>query len=106
MAALDAPTEGRIIPEARPHNAADSESLDVWGFRDSGFTVRPNGNVYVTGARYPISGLELPELLPWMRRVLGVALPLDDTHESQYPPAIPPSPPWLLNNASVSARVS
>ena len=91
MAALDAPTEGRIIPEARPHNAADSESLDVWGFRDSGFTVRPNGNVYVTGARYPISGLELPELLPWMRRVLGVALPLDDTHESQYPPAIPPS---------------
>ena len=81
MAAPDAPSEGRIIPEARPRNAADSESPDVWGFRDSGFTGRPNGNVYVTGSRYPISGMDLPELLPWMRRVLGVPLPLDDIHE-------------------------
>jgi len=89
MAAQDA--EGRIVPEARPRDAGDRESLDVWGFRDSAFTVRENGNVFVTGSRYPISGLELPELWPWMRRVLAVELPVADTHDSQYPPEIPPA---------------
>src|SRR6266508_3341170 len=81
--------EGRIIPEGRPRGAHDVESLDVWGFRDSAFTLRPNGSIQLSGSRYPLSGLELPDLLPWMRRVLGVELPIEDTHDSQYPPEIP-----------------
>lgn len=81
----------RIIPEPRPHGEGDEESPDVWGFRDSAFSVLPNGNVTLTGSRYALSGLELPELLPWMRRVLGVALPPEDTHDSHYPPEVPPA---------------
>ena len=89
MAARDA--EGRIIPGARARGSGDEESLDVWGFRDSAFRVLPNGNVTFTGSRYPVSGIELPDLLPWMRRILGVDLPVGDTHDSHYPPDIPPA---------------
>jgi alkyldihydroxyacetonephosphate synthase len=89
MAARDA--EGRIIPGERPRGTSAEESLDVWGFRDSAFCVLPNGNVSFTGSRYPVSGFELPDLLPWMRRILAVELPVNDTHDSQYPPEIPPS---------------
>jgi len=88
MAARDA--EGRIIPEARPRGSGDEESLEVWGFRDSAFQVLPNGSVSFSGSRYPVSGIELPDLLPWMRRILGVELPVSDTHDSHYPPEIPP----------------
>ncbi|HEV8148891.1 MAG TPA: FAD-binding oxidoreductase [Gemmatimonadales bacterium] len=86
----DAP-EARIIPPARPPGPAEEESLDVWGFRDSAFSVLPNGNVTMSGSRYPTSGVELPELFPWMQRVLGVELPNNDIHESHYPPDIPPA---------------
>jgi alkyldihydroxyacetonephosphate synthase len=67
----------------------DEESLDVWGFRDSAFAVLPNGHVVLSGSRYPLSGAELPELLPWTSRVLGVDLTPDDVHESAYPPEVP-----------------
>jgi len=87
MAARDAQ---RIIPPARARQPGDEESPDVWGFRDSGFTLRPNGSVLLTGSRYPVSGVELPDLLPWMRKVLAVELPPDDTHDSHYPPPLPP----------------
>ncbi len=33
----------RIIPGDPPYHDGDEESLDEWGFRDSGFTARPNG---------------------------------------------------------------
>ncbi len=85
--ALDA--DDRIVPGDPPHHAGDEESLDVWGFRDSAFTVLPNGHVTLTGSRYPLSGAELPDLLPWTSRVLGVALDPRDTHDSAYPPDVP-----------------
>jgi alkyldihydroxyacetonephosphate synthase len=82
-------TGGRIIPNHSTCLPRDAESLDVWGFRDSGFRVLPNGSVTLTGSRYALSGMELPDLLPWMRKVLGVELPIHDTHDSAYPPDIP-----------------
>jgi alkyldihydroxyacetonephosphate synthase len=80
----------RIIPGDPPHHDGDEESLDVWGFRDSAFTVRPNGQVVLTGSRYQLSGAELPELLPWTRSILGVDFDSEDTHDSAYPPEVPP----------------
>ena len=53
------------------------------------FTVRPNGSVLLTGSRYPVSGVELPDLLPWIKRVMDIEFPLADTHDSRYPPEIP-----------------
>lgn len=80
--------DDRIIPgDPPPHG--DEESLDAWGFRDSAFTVLSNGHVLLTGSRYPLSGLELPDLLPWIRNVLGIDLELDDTHDSAYPTEVP-----------------
>jgi alkyldihydroxyacetonephosphate synthase len=66
-----------------------AESLDAWGFRDSAFTALPSGNVLLTGARYPLSGVELPYLLPWIRKVMEIELPVSDLHPSSYPPEVP-----------------
>jgi len=64
-------------------------SSDVWGFRDTAFTILPNGNVTLTGSRYAFSGSELPDVMPWMNHVLGVAVPINDPHDSKFPPEIP-----------------
>ena len=81
--------QNRIIPGDPPHDDGDEESLDVWGFRDSGFAAGPNGNVVLAGSRYPLSGTELPDLLPWVRDILGVDFDFRDTHDSAYPPEVP-----------------
>jgi alkyldihydroxyacetonephosphate synthase len=81
----------RIIPPPPPDHHGDEESLDVWGFRDSAFTLLPNGHVLFTGSRYALCGVELPDVLPWVRRTLGVDFPLDDTHDSAYPREVPPA---------------
>jgi alkyldihydroxyacetonephosphate synthase len=80
----------RIIPGDPPHHDGDEESLDAWGFRDSAFTVRPNDQVVLTGSRYPLSGAKLPELLPWIRNIFGIDVDPEDTHDSAYPPEVPP----------------
>ena len=81
----------RFTPQPAPPEPTGAESLDAWGFRDSAFTVLPSGNVQLTGSRYELSGVELPYLLPWIRRVMAIELPVADTHESSYPPEVPPS---------------
>ncbi len=80
----------RIVPGDPPFHDGDEESLDVWGFQDSGFTSSPNGQVMLAGSRYPLSGTELPELLPWVRGILDVDFDLEETHDSAYPPQVPP----------------
>ena len=85
------PMEARRFTPPPPTPEPDAaESLDAWGFRDSAFEVLPNGNVTLTGARYELSGVELPYLLPWVRKVMEIELPVDDIHPSQYPPDVPP----------------
>ncbi len=79
----------RIDPGPPPPRARDEESLDVWGFRDTGFRILENGSVLLTGSRYALCGAELPDLLPWTRETFGIDLPADDLHPSRYPPAIP-----------------
>jgi alkyldihydroxyacetonephosphate synthase len=79
-----------IVPPPVPAGDDRDVSLDVWGFRDTRFTILPNGSATLTGARYGLSGLELPHLLPWMRSMLGVPIAADDTHPPTYPPAVPP----------------
>jgi alkyldihydroxyacetonephosphate synthase len=86
-AAVDAPR--RIFPDDLLTSVGDEESQDGWGFRDSAFTVRPNGSVLLTGSRYALSGVELPDLLPWIRQVMAVDFPAGDIHASGYPPDVP-----------------
>jgi alkyldihydroxyacetonephosphate synthase len=77
----------RIVPE--PPRSAGDESLDVWGFRDSGFQVNAAGQVEFRGSRYAISGKVIPNLLPWAEGILGVRIDPTDKHASRYPTALP-----------------
>jgi len=79
----------RFTPQNQRLEPDGAESLDAWGFQDSAFTTLPNGNVLLTGTRYPLAGLELPYLLPWIRKVMEIELPIDDLHPTSYPPQIP-----------------
>jgi alkyldihydroxyacetonephosphate synthase len=88
----------RIIPGPPPAPDTEAISPDVWGFRDSGFVVLPNGSVTLTGTRYALSGTELPDLLPWIKSVMAIDFPIADTHDSAYPPEVPaprPNPGFL-----------
>ncbi len=88
----------RVVPDSPPLPPEESESLDVWGFRGAGFELLQNGSVILRGDRYAGSGVELPDLLPWVKRILGCDIQPGDIHRSQYPPEIPEPrlPPVLL----------
>jgi alkyldihydroxyacetonephosphate synthase len=79
----------RFTPAPSPPPADGPEHLDGWGFKDTAFTTLPNGSVTLTGSRYELSGLELPDLLPWIQKVMDVKIPLGDLHDTGYPTAIP-----------------
>jgi alkyldihydroxyacetonephosphate synthase len=80
---------GTITSGGAPPPSGAEVSLDVWGYRDTAFSILPNGSVSLSGARYALSGHELPDLYPWMKRVLGVDFDAGDLHPSSYPPSIP-----------------
>jgi len=80
----------RIVPEPPAPRAPGEESLDVWGFSDSGFEVNARGEVAFRGRRYAISGKRIPSLLPWAEGILGLRLDPADRHVSGYPTALPP----------------
>ncbi len=79
----------RICPEPPRRRSIDCERFDGWGFADSGFRVHANGAVELSGDRYDLAGTELPDLLPWVSRTIGVPLDPREVNPSQYPPAIP-----------------
>lgn len=71
--------------------AADEERLDVWGFKDTCFRFNERGHVELTGQRYMLSGLEMPELFPWVKRTFGVDLDPGVVNAPSYPPSVPES---------------
>ena len=64
-------------------------SLDVWGFCDTRFQFSSSGAVELVGARYALSGHELPALKPWISGILGVPLDGSSRFAPEYPPRIP-----------------
>ncbi len=85
---ISRPMQSLITPPAPPTRDADPLAPDVWGFADTHFTVLPNGNVTLTGNRYALCGVELPDLLPWVEGVMGVALPRAAVRASHFPPPV------------------
>jgi len=79
----------RIVPEPPSRDPRDTESLDVWGFRDTRFVLRPDGVVELTGSRYPLCGEALDALLPFVQRTIHADVGPDDVNPSRYPPPIP-----------------
>jgi alkyldihydroxyacetonephosphate synthase len=80
----------RIEPEPLSTSSDDTESLDVWGFRDTRFRARPDGVVELTGRRYELSGQELPDLLHWVQETIHPDVSPHDLNPAHYPPPIPP----------------
>ena len=81
--------DSSLIVPAPPSTWSEEASLDVWGYRDTAFTIAPSGHIILTGARYRICGIEFPCLREWMSSVLDVTVSFEDAHESHYPCAIP-----------------
>ncbi len=67
----------------------ETEALDGWGFKDTRFVVKPDGQVTLTGKRYGLSGIDLPTLLPWLADILKAPLAYENRNEPHYPPAVP-----------------
>lgn len=82
-------SSGRFTPAPLAENPRDAESLDVWGFKDTRFFINSNGNVELSGDRYALSGNELPKLLPWIEKILGMSIEARDSRVSHYPPTLP-----------------
>lgn len=89
-APIAAPDGSLIVPEAPPPRGdSETESLDVWGFRDTRFDINENGRAVIRGTRYELSGKELPRLLPWIRETLNVNIDPNDVHQPSYPTTMP-----------------
>lgn len=82
-------TADRIEPGPPPTDGDADLAPDVWGFKDTAFTVLPNGRAMLTGARYALSGIELPDLIPWVRATLGTDFSESATARGAYPPPVP-----------------
>jgi len=79
-----------IYPETSPaQDPAETESMDVWGFRDTHFDFSENGHVMIRGSRYELSGKELPRFLPWVREVLESDVNPGNINRPNYPTEIP-----------------
>lgn len=80
-----------IYPEPLRPDPKDALSLDVWGFADTRFAINENGNAFLVGNRYELSGVELPALIPWVRDVLGITFDPGDSDPGHYPTYIAPA---------------
>jgi alkyldihydroxyacetonephosphate synthase len=89
----------RFVPPPYSPSEDERESTQGWGFEDTKFVVQPNEAVVLTGTRYNISNVELPELVPWISKKIAAPLSYQNRHPSQYPPRVPPPRPAtaLLN---------
>jgi len=103
MAQPDRAREQRIVPDPPRADPADAESLDVWGFADSGFEIDGAGRVTFRGRRYEISGTVMADFLPWAREVVDAPLAPDDSHASAYPTPIPERLPHQAFEAAAEA---
>jgi alkyldihydroxyacetonephosphate synthase len=70
-----------------------------WGFADTQFEVLPNRSVILTGSRYELSGLELPNLVPFIEDAFQIKLDLDQPKAE----ATPNVPKPILDEAFLNA---
>lgn len=89
MKELERTSSLRITPDHPVHDTADAENDFGWGFADTRFEVLANGHVVLTGDRYNLCGFEIPGLLSFWSRLLGVTLSPTDQRPPNRSPPIP-----------------
>jgi hypothetical protein len=87
----DSQKSSLIYPENNNHENDGEESIDVWGFQDTRFRMESEGLVEVTGNQYPLSGQQLPSLIPWFSKLMDVEISAAEKYQSSYAPIIPES---------------
>ena len=60
-----------------------------WGFRDTRFSINDDRSVTLSGARYPLSGYKMHDLLPYVEEMLGIQLDLESPKQELHPKAVP-----------------
>ena len=49
-----------------------------WGFRDSTFILNKDRSVSMTGSRYELCGIEMPDFIPYVEEMLDITIDPDD----------------------------
>ena len=52
-----------------------------WGYKDSEFVLNQDRSVSMTGKRYEICGIKMPDFIPYVEEMLGVSIDPDDKLE-------------------------
>jgi alkyldihydroxyacetonephosphate synthase len=60
-----------------------------WGFADTRFSINDDRSVTLSGARYPLSGYKMPDLLPYVEEVLGIQLDLENPKQELQTKSVP-----------------
>ncbi len=71
-----------------------------WGFTDSGFIINPDKSIRMTGQRYELSGHDLPEMLPFVEKMLQITIELDNIRPEVQPKPVPDA---IVNQAFCDA---
>ena len=49
-----------------------------WGYRDSTFILNKDRSVSMTGCRYELCGIEMPDFIPYVEEMLDITIDPDD----------------------------
>ncbi len=82
---------GESIPTLDGVEGGDAEHAGAWGFADTSFGMDEQGIVRLSGKRYELCGVELPDLIPFARDVLGVNIDPRQVLEPNAPTSLEPS---------------
>jgi alkyldihydroxyacetonephosphate synthase len=82
----------RISPKEPPKksNSQEQENLSKWGYQDSCFQINSHGDLEMIGSRYVMSGETFPGFFPWVQKIFEIGSIPSETHNTAYPPEIPP----------------
>lgn len=61
----------------------------LWGYDDTEFRLNDRGNVELTGARYQLSGFEMPLFKPFVEDILGHSIDWNERKPMNAAPSIP-----------------
>ena len=71
-----------------------------WGYRDSTFVLNKDRSVSMTGSRYELCGIEMPDFIPYVEEMLDITIDPDDTlMEVENKPVREPQINEMFSNA-------
>lgn len=69
---------------------SDQKHGHKWGYQDTVLLLHPDHTIQMTGQRYELSGVVMPELLPFVEEMLAIQLDPNDTLQERLDKPVPP----------------